>query len=153
MGRRVGSASLSAIPVDTPNHHIVVNQTIQEVERMSDVLSDLNSVSTAVNALQDLGTTDTPTFAGITATATILTNSVQTSTLQADNTITGGNFTTADEFWDELGPLGHDHRFKDRGQRLIGPMWDPDPTTNMAARRVLKIRAALGPVFDPEFGM
>ena len=58
-----------------------------------------------------------------------------------------------DEFWDGLGPLGHDHRFKDRGQRLIGPMWDPDPTTNMAARRVLKIRAALGPVFDPEFGM
>ena len=95
MGRRVGSASLSALPVDTPNHHIVVNQTIQEVERMSDVLSDLNSVSTVVNTLQDLGTTDTPTFAGITATATILTNSVQASTIQADNTITGGNFTTA----------------------------------------------------------
>ena len=56
------------------------------------------------------------------------------------------------EFWDGLGPLAHDHRFKDRGQRLIGPMWDPDPTTNVAARRVL-LGPVLGPVFDPGFGM
>ena len=49
MGRRVGSASLSAIPVDTPNHHIVVNQTIQDVGRIE---GELNAISTTVVGLQ-----------------------------------------------------------------------------------------------------
>ena len=49
MGRRVGSASLSAIPVDTPNHHIAVNQTIQDVGRIE---GELNAISTTVVGLQ-----------------------------------------------------------------------------------------------------
>ena len=48
-----------------------------------------------------------------------------------------------DEFWDEPGPLGYDHLFSDRGQRMIGPVWDPDPATNLAAKQLI------GPIWDP----
>ena len=58
-----------------------------------------------------------------------------------------------DEFWDEPGPLGYDHLFSDRDQRMIGPIWDPDPATNLAAKQLI------GPIWDPaansapQFGM